>query len=62
VGLSPARTTTPGEDRDFSCISKAFASATSLLVIAAEPNTRWAGTWQDSQFTAQGAVPMGNGI
>ena len=52
--------TTPGEDRDFSCVSKALASATSLLVSAAEPNTRCAGTWQDSQFTAQGAVPIGN--
>jgi len=54
--------TSPGEDLDFSCMSRAFRPALDRVVRAGNENTRRAGARQDSHVNDAGAVPTRNRV
>ena len=54
--------TSPGEDLDFSCMSRAFRPALERVVRAGNENTRRAGARQDSHVNDAGAVPIRNWV
>jgi hypothetical protein len=54
--------TSPGEDLDFSCMSRAFTPALDGVVRAGNENTRRAGARQDSHVNDAGAAPIRNWV
>ncbi len=54
--------TSPGEDFDFSCMSRALKPAVDRVDRAGNENTRRAGARQDSHVNDGGAVPIRNWV